>query len=59
VEKQHFFSEHDDAEFEKEVFLHIGLVLTQKNVLKNEKNRFFKKNYFCIFFIFKNVFLPK
>jgi hypothetical protein len=25
VEKQHFYTENDDAEFEKEVFLHFGL----------------------------------
>jgi hypothetical protein len=30
VGKHHFCSKNDDAEFEKEVFLHIGLVLTKK-----------------------------
>jgi hypothetical protein len=29
VGKQHFSSENEDAEYEKEVFLHIGLVLTK------------------------------
>jgi hypothetical protein len=30
VEKQHFYTVNDDAEFEKEVFFHIGLDLTKK-----------------------------
>jgi hypothetical protein len=46
VEKQHFYPENDVAKFEKEVFLHVGLDLTIKNLilnynLKNSKNRFF------------------
>ena len=30
VEKQHIYTKNDDAEFEKEVFLHIELVMTKK-----------------------------
>jgi hypothetical protein len=30
VEKQHIYTKNDDAEFEKEVFLHILLGLTKK-----------------------------
>jgi hypothetical protein len=30
VEKQHIYNKNDDAEFEKEVFLHILLGLTKK-----------------------------
>jgi hypothetical protein len=32
VEKQHFCTKNDDAEFEKEVFLQIGLDLTIKKL---------------------------
>jgi hypothetical protein len=46
VEKQHFYPENDDSEFEKEVFLHVGLDLTIKNLtliynLKIQKIVFF------------------
>ena len=30
VEKQHIYTKNDDAEFEKEVFLHVLLGLTKK-----------------------------
>jgi hypothetical protein len=30
VEKQHIFTKNDDTEFEKEVFLHIELVMSKK-----------------------------
>jgi hypothetical protein len=30
LEKQHIYTKNDDAEFEKEVFLHIELVMTKK-----------------------------
>jgi hypothetical protein len=33
VEKQHFYTKKDDAEFEKEVFLQIGLDLTIKKLI--------------------------
>jgi hypothetical protein len=29
MEKQHIYTKNDDAEFEKEVFLHIELVMTK------------------------------
>jgi hypothetical protein len=32
-EKQHFYAKNDDAEFEKEVFLQIGLDLTIKKLI--------------------------
>jgi hypothetical protein len=33
VEKQHIYPENDDGEFEKEVFLHVGLDLTIKKLI--------------------------
>jgi hypothetical protein len=33
IEKQHFYTKNDDAEFEKEVFLQIGLYLTIKKLI--------------------------
>jgi hypothetical protein len=33
MEKQHFYTVNDDAEFEKEVFLHVGLDLTIKKFI--------------------------
>jgi hypothetical protein len=33
VGKQHFYTINDDAEFEKEVFLHVGLYFTIKKMI--------------------------
>jgi hypothetical protein len=55
----HFYTKNDDAEFEKEVFLHVGLDFTIKKLIlskniKIQKIGFLRKIIFAFFF-YKNV----
>jgi hypothetical protein len=61
VEKQHIYTKNDDAEFEKEIFLHILLVMTKKlfyfKISNNQKIDFLRKTIFACFYT-KTCFDP-